>query len=234
MGASLSGVLERYGLPATAGAPLSELTAILANDPVAPTTIRGERSVVNDHIADSLVALELAVVREARTIADLGSGAGFPGLPLAIALRAATVFLVESNARKCAFMERSVKACGVPNARVLNTRAELWLEGREQCDVITARAVASLPVVAEYAAPLLRIGGTLVVWRGARDPGDEAAGRVAADQLGLEPAEPLAVRPYPRARHRHLHLMSKVRETPPAFPRRPGAAQKRPLASGAA
>jgi 16S rRNA (guanine527-N7)-methyltransferase len=84
-------------------------------------------------------------------------------------------------------------------------------------------------VVAEYAAPLLRVGGRLVAWRGRRDPADEAAGARAALQLGLEAREPVAVRPYPAAEHRHLHVMVKTGETPAKFPRRPGVARKRPL-----
>ena len=98
-------------------------------------------------------------------------------------------------------------------------------------DLVTARALAPLEVVVEYAAPLLRIGGTLVVWRGQRDPEREAAAAKAAEIVGIEVGEVLAVQPYPAARNRHLHLMSKVMETPARFPRRPGIAMKRPLGS---
>jgi 16S rRNA (guanine527-N7)-methyltransferase len=81
----------------------------------------------------------------------------------------------------------------------------------------------------EYAAPLLRIGGSLVVWRGRRDPEAEAAGARAASELGLEVREPESVDPYPGAEHRYLHLVLKVKETPCGFPRREGVARKRPL-----
>jgi 16S rRNA (guanine527-N7)-methyltransferase len=96
-------------------------------------------------------------------------------------------------------------------------------------DVITARALAPLPVVVEYAAPLLSVGGTLVAWRGRRNPRDEAAGDRAAAELGLEPLEIRHMPPFLGAEHRYLHLMSKVTETPLGFPRRPGMATKRPL-----
>jgi hypothetical protein len=96
-------------------------------------------------------------------------------------------------------------------------------------DLVTARALAPLPVVVEYAAPLLEVGGTLVVWRGRRDAKAEAEAETAALLLGMEPHPPTRVLPYPRAEHRYLHLFSKVRETPPGFPRRPGIALKRPL-----
>jgi 16S rRNA (guanine527-N7)-methyltransferase len=115
---------------------------------------------------------------------------------------------------------------------VVCERAEAWEGGREACDVVTARALAALPVVAEYAAPLLRVGGTLVAWKGRRDAAEAADGAAAAAALGLEVGEVVAVQPYPGARHRHLHLMRKVAPTPARFPRRPGVAAKRPLRAG--
>ncbi|MBV9801737.1 MAG: 16S rRNA (guanine(527)-N(7))-methyltransferase RsmG [Solirubrobacterales bacterium] len=187
---------------------------------------------IDDHLADSLVALELEVVRTARSVADLGSGAGVPGLPLAIALPDAEVSLVESAARKCAFLERAVAACGIPNARVVHRRAEAWPEGLEAFDLVTARALAAPDVVVEYAAPLLALGGTLVAWRGRREPEAEAAAARAAAALGLEGAGIVPVMPYREAQSRHLHLMSKVTSTPSGFPRRPGMALKRPLGAG--
>jgi 16S rRNA (guanine527-N7)-methyltransferase len=175
------------------------------------------------------VALELEAVRGARAIADLGAGAGLPGLPLAIALPGAEVCLVESNRRKCEFIAHAASACSVSNADVVNRRAEAWPEGISRFDLVTARALAPLPVVAEYAAPLLRVGGKLVAWRGQRDAADEAAGRAAARELGLEMGEIVRVEPYPGAVNRHLQPMIKVAETPGRFPRRPGMARKRPL-----
>ncbi len=219
----------RHSLPGSAIDALLVLSGLLSSDPGAATTVRAEDKVLDDHLADSLVALELSQVRRAATIADLGSGAGVPGLPLAIALPHAAVTLVESNTRKCAFIERAAMACGVGNVRIANARVEQWREGLGRCELVTARALGPLAVVAEYAAPLLCLGGTLVVWRGVRDPDAEAAGARAAGRLGLEPSAPVHVRPYAGARNRHLHLMSKVRETPPEYPRRPGVARKRPL-----
>jgi 16S rRNA (guanine527-N7)-methyltransferase len=94
---------------------------------------------------------------------------------------------------------------------------------------VTARAVAALPVLVEYAAPLLRAGGALVAWKGARDPDEEAAGAGAAAALGLEVGAVLHVKPFPEARERHLHVFRKIAPTPAGFPRRPGMAAKRPL-----
>jgi 16S rRNA (guanine527-N7)-methyltransferase len=225
----LRALVERYGLGEAAVAQLYELHHLLVEDPLAPTAVRDPAKVIDDHLADALSALELEVVRHARTLADLGSGAGVPGLPLAIALPGCEVALVESAARKTAFLERAVAACAAANARVVHTRAEAWPEGLAAFDLVTARALAPLGVVAEYAAPLLAIGGTLVAWRGRRDRSAEAAAARAACELGLEPAGIVPVKPYPAAESRHLHLMSKVTETPRGFPRRPGMALKRPL-----
>lgn len=226
---ALAGLIERYSLSDLAGERLAALVELLSGDPAAATAVRDRDRVVDDHLADSLVALELPEVRAASSIADVGSGAGVPGLPLAIALAGARVALVESNGRKCAFIARAASACALTNATVVNARAENWDEGLERHDLVTARALAPLPVVAEYAAPLLRIGGALVAWRGRRDEAEEEAAARAAAILGLQPAPPLAVDPYPGARHRHLHVLHKVAPTPERFPRRPGVARKRPL-----
>ncbi|MBA3327321.1 MAG: 16S rRNA (guanine(527)-N(7))-methyltransferase RsmG, partial [Solirubrobacterales bacterium] len=177
----------------------------------------------------SLVALELDRVRDAGRIADLGAGAGFPGLPLAAALPQAQVALVESLARKGAFLERAVQAMGLTNAEVVVARAEDWAAGLGVCDLVTARALAPLAVIVEYAAPLLASGGALVAWKGRRDGDEEADGAAAAAHLGLEPAAIRSVDPWPTARHRHLHLYLKVRSTPNGYPRRAGMARKRPL-----
>ena len=141
---------------------------------------------------------------------------------------------MESNGRKCAFLRRAREASGADNATVENLRAEEWGEALGSFDVITARALAAPAVVAEYAAPLLRLGGATVIWRGRRDPLAEQAAENAAAQLGLEIAELRPVHPYKGAEHRYLYVMSKVRETPSRFPRRPGVAQKRPLGAAEA
>jgi 16S rRNA (guanine527-N7)-methyltransferase len=225
----VAALAERYVLPDDAVPRLIAFHRLLVEDPRAPTAVRDPLKAIDDHLADSLVGLEIEDVRAAGTIADLGSGAGLPGLPLAIALPDASVALVDSLSRRCAFLERAVAVAEVTNARVVNTRAETWPDGLAAFDLITARALAPLPVVVEYSAPLLNVGGTLVAWRGRRNPRDEASGERAAAELGLAPVEIRHVQPFPGAEHRYLHLMSKVTETPLGFPRRPGMATKRPL-----
>jgi 16S rRNA (guanine527-N7)-methyltransferase len=171
----------------------------------------------------------LPAVTSAARVVDIGAGAGFPGLPLAIARPNAYFVLLESAARKCTFLSEVIERCGIGNVAVVHARAEEWIDGLGGFELATARAVAAPAVLLEYAAPLLSIGGALVAWRGRRDPDAEAAADRAAEELGMEPAAVVPVAPYPSAEHHHLHLWSKVRDTPDRFPRRPGMALKRPL-----
>jgi 16S rRNA (guanine527-N7)-methyltransferase len=207
---------------------LDALVEALA-DPAAPTSVHGRKKARNVHVADSLTALEVPGVPEARRIADLGSGAGLPGLVLAIALPEAEVALVESVGKKCAWMEATVERLGLTNARVVCARVEEWDDGRGAYDVVTARALGALAVVCEYAAPLLREGGVLVAWKGAVDEVEEADGLAAAAALGLERDAVLAVEPYAGSERRTLHIFRKVAPTPERYPRRAGMAAKRPL-----
>ncbi len=204
---------------------------MLERDEHAPTAVRGGERALDVHFADSLVALELDAIRTAGTIADLGTGAGFPGVALAIAQPATEVRLLESQRRRCEFLERLCARAGIENARVVRARVEEWREGASSNDAVVVRALAAQPVVLEYAAPLLRLGGTLVDWRGRRAPQEEQAALRAAEELGLRRLEVRAVEPFAGARDHHLHLYLKVGDTPERFPRRPGIAHKRPLGS---
>jgi 16S rRNA (guanine527-N7)-methyltransferase len=186
---------------------------------------------VDRHLADSLTGLEVDALAGADRIADLGAGAGFPGLALAVALPDARVDLIEATARKCEVIERLARAADAPNARTVPHRAEEWAagEGAAAYAAVTARALAPLSVIAEYAAPLLREGGVLVAWKGSRDEDEERRGAAAAEQLGLGPPEVMRVEPFEGAANRHLHVFPKTGPTPEGFPRRPGMARKRPL-----
>jgi 16S rRNA (guanine527-N7)-methyltransferase len=227
--ARLRDLAAQHGVPDGAVAPWRAVLDLLAADATAPTTVREPARAVDAHVADSLTGLAVAELRSAGRIADLGAGAGFPGLVLAAALPDAQVALVESAGRKCAFLERAIAAAGLANAEVVHARAEEWRAGLNVNDAVTARALAPLGVLCEYAAPLLRPGGVLVAYKGVRDQAEEDAGARAADVVGLERGPVLAVEPFAGADHRNLHLYFKVRETPSRFPRRPGMARKRPL-----
>jgi len=215
--------------PPHAVEPLLRVLQLQAEDPTASTSVRSIEAAIPRHVADSLTALELPFVRSAARIADLGSGAGWPGLALAAALPEASVALVDSAIRHCRYLEKAIEVSELPNVRVVNTRAEAWPEGLLAHDLVTARALAALPVILEYAAPLLVEGGHVVCWKGAVGADESAAGAAAAEILGLEPLEPLAVTPYVGARDHSLHAFRKRSPTPERFPRRPGMATKRPL-----
>jgi 16S rRNA (guanine527-N7)-methyltransferase len=100
---------------------------------------------------------------------------------------------------------------------------------RERYDVALARAVGPLPTLVEYAAPLLGIGGSLVAWKGRRNPDEERRAEAAAELLGMRGTRIERVQPFEGARDRHLHVFRKDEPSPPGYPRRPGVARKRPL-----
>lgn len=182
------------------------------------------------HVEDSLTGLEVEELREAQRIADIGSGAGFPGLVLAVALPRAEVEPIESVGRKCDFMRRAIEASGISNATVVNARSEEVAAGdaRESFDAVTARAVGRLSTLAELASPLLREGGVLVAWKGKRDADEEQQLAAASEQLAMQPGRILDVGDRAGSRHRHLHVIRKSGPTPVDLPRRPGIAKKRP------
>ena len=226
----LESLIRRYELPPRSSAALGALLEQLAR-PDAPTSIHDPTSAVDVHVADSLTALELAELRGAPVIADIGAGAGLPGLVLAAALPDARVALVEAAARKCAFMRRAVTAMGLENAEVVWSRAEEWRAGLGRCDVVCARALAALPVLCEYAAPLLREHGVLVAWKGTITSAECADTAAAAGHLGLAPDPIRPVVPFAGSERRTLHVLRKVAPTPSKYPRRPGIAAKRPLSA---
>ena len=225
----LAQLATRFSLPEGAPPALLALLKLLASDRTAPTALRDPALAVDAHVADALVALDLDPVRAARCIADLGSGAGLPGLVLAAALPEAQVALVESSARKCAFVERAAAAMGLSNTQAIALRAEDWCAGIGTRDLVTARAVAPLNVLIEYAAPLLRVGGAFVAWKGRPHPREEHDGTAAAAAIGLELADVRRVEPWNGAERLHLYLYFKVSSTPTGFPRRAGIASKRPI-----
>jgi 16S rRNA (guanine527-N7)-methyltransferase len=221
--------LAGRGLDARQLGQFERILSELEDDAHAPTTVRAARDAVHAHLADSLVGLDIDEIRSAYAIADLGSGAGFPGTALAVALPVARVSLVESQRRKCAFLRGLCERAAIANAAVVCERAEDWEDGRGANDAVVARALAPQPVVLEYAAPLLRLGGTLADWRGRRNEQEERAAAAAARELGLQLREIRHVQPFAQARDRHVHVFAKTAETPDRFPRRAGIARKRPL-----
>jgi 16S rRNA (guanine527-N7)-methyltransferase len=203
--------------------------ALLAEERASVSSVVDQRA-WRVHVADSLTGLEVSELRGARRIADVGAGAGFPGLVLAVALPGAEVDLIESVGRKCEFMRRAIAAAEIANAEVRDTRSEDWAagEGRESYDAVTARAVGRLSTLAELASPLLKPNGVLIAWKGKRDEDEEQQLEGAAESLAMRPESVLDVGHRAGSKHRHLHVIRKSAETPPNLPRRPGIAKKRP------
>jgi 16S rRNA (guanine527-N7)-methyltransferase len=208
---------------------LGKVLELLASERASVSSVVDERA-WKVHVADSLTGLDVAELRGAGRVADVGAGAGFPGLALAVALPGAQVDLIESIGRKCDFMRRAIAAAGITNATILNTRSEDWAsaDGRESYDIVTARAVGRLSTLAELASPLLKPNGVLIAWKGKRDPDEERQIENAAEQLAMRPESILDVGDRAGSEHRHLHIIRKSAPTPTDLPRRPGIAKKRP------
>ena len=211
------------------------------------TAIREPAAVARDHLLDSLSAVALLRESGARRIVDLGSGGGLPGIPLGIALPAAHVVLVESIAKKAAFLRTAVRAVGAERRiEVAAERAEALASpgrGRDSFDTVTVRAVAGLPELIELSFPLLRTGGRLIAWKREPHPADIeagrepleqelAAGRDAAGALGGE-LEVVPVHLEGLAHHR-LVVATKRRPTPVRFPRSPAERHATPLGASPA
>jgi 16S rRNA (guanine527-N7)-methyltransferase len=208
---------------------LEKVLALLAEERASVSSVVDERA-WQVHVVDSLTGLEVPELREAGRVADVGAGAGFPGLALAVALPESHVDLIESVGRKCEFMQRAIETAGIDNATVLNSRSEDLASGesREAYDAVTARAVGRLSTLAELASPLLKPNGVLVAWKGKRDGDEEQQLANAGEDLAMTPEQILDVGNRAGSKHRHLHVIRKTSPTPSDLPRRPGMAKKRP------
>ena len=196
--------------------------------------IEPERALASSTSPTASAASASPSSRAARRIADVGAGAGFPGLVLAAMLPDAQVDLIESIGRKCEFIDRAAAAGGIDNAHAVNDRAEDWaarVAGREAYDAVTARAVARLSTLAELASPLLRDDGVLVAWKGRRDPDEEAELERGAPRLAIEPAEIRSADPYAGSGNRHLYLLRKAGPTPAGLPAPSRHGQEAPRAA---
>lgn len=183
------------------------------------------------HLLDALAALPVVDEVAPSRALDLGSGGGVPGIVLAIARPTTSWSLVEAGRRKAGVLTTFVEALRLANVDVIAERAETLgrdAEHRATYDLVTARACAPLPVLAEYALPLLRPGGLLVAWKGPAGAGERHAGHAASSILGGgEPVEhPTGVAAL--GDHRFI-LVRKVGRTPERYPRRPGEPGRRPL-----
>lgn len=213
-----------------------------ANRQVNLTAITGYVETQTKHFLDSLTCLlalppELAAPRAATRLADVGSGAGFPGVPLKIVRPGFQVTLIESIRKKTDFLRTLVAALGLEGVTVLTARAEDAGQNpahRERYDAVVARAVARLDVLAEYCLPLCQVGGVFIALKKA--PVSEEL-RLATDSIALlggGPARVLEPDLTPYLTDRALVVVEKIRPTPERYPRRAGVPAKRPLSGRAA
>jgi 16S rRNA (guanine527-N7)-methyltransferase len=207
---------------------------VAANRYLNLTRITDPEELAVRHVADCLACLLALPSDEALSLIDVGSGAGYPGIVLAAARPAWRVTLVESARKKATFLESAVHELGLAErVTVLCARAEEAGQDRahrERHDAAVARAVAPLPVLAEYLLPLVRRGGVALAMRG-HAAADEVA--AAAGAIALLGGEGIQMLPYELPgldAPRHLVVLKKRRATPALYPRRPGVAAHQPLA----
>lgn len=190
--------------------------------------------IVIEHLLDSLSCLLLEGFDRGKSLIDVGTGGGLPGVPLGIARPGLSVTLLEATEKKVKFLRRVREELDLQNLRLLNARAEevgSRSEYREVFEIATSRALAALPVVAEYCAPFVEVGGTILAMKGRLAEEELAQGVAAGAELGLELRGVVEVKHSAELtqKERRLVVFEKVGVTPKKFPRRIGLARKRPL-----
>jgi 16S rRNA (guanine527-N7)-methyltransferase len=223
-----------WGMPLSS-AQLDQFAAYAAelrrwNQHVNLTAVADETGIVTRHFLDSLRCAQ-SWGFDPHSLVDIGAGAGFPGLPLKLLNPALQLTLVESIAKKAAFLRHIVETLGLANVEIIVARAEAVGRDpaqRERYDLAAARAVADLRVLAEYCLPLCRVGGRFLAPKGARV---EPELQAALPALGVLGGRLLAVEPVelPELEPRTLVVIEKIAPTPPQYPRAPGIPAKRPL-----
>ena len=196
------------------------------------TALTAPEDVAVKHIIDSLTAYDAARFDGARTLIDVGTGAGLPGIPLAVYAPHLTVTLLDSLNKRVRFLTEVTAAMGLQNVRCIHARAEeaaRTAEHRAAYDIAVSRAVARLPVLLEYTLPFVRVGGTLLALKGRAYAAEQKAAWRAAEVLG---GGRIMVRPV----HlpglddvRVILTVTKERQTPAAYPRGGGAPTRRPI-----
>jgi 16S rRNA (guanine527-N7)-methyltransferase len=227
--ASIDALAERHELPGDSAEALREFAQLIdwTEPNFVPKADRGRerrgrrpretspRRAVSI-IAESLAGLRFEALRRAEQVADIGSGAGFPGLVLATALPHARMTLIEKVPEKCEFLRQTREQLGLENVEVVEGEAQSWSEGVGACDVITSRKVASLDKLAEWSDPLLGPAGAVALWRGRTTFAKEGtSAERAAEDAGLELADRHRVPSTNRKGRRfqkHLYLFRKSRD----------------------
>jgi 16S rRNA (guanine527-N7)-methyltransferase len=202
------------------------------NERVNLTAITEAGSIETRHFLDSLTCLTAMGGMPGGRVIDIGTGAGFPGIPLKIAHPQLRLTLVEATGKKAEFCRHVVGRLGLEGVDVIHGRAEdigHSPEHRETYDWALARAVAVLPVLVEYLLPLLRIGGRAIAQKGETGPAEAQTAERALRLVGGRVGQILPVELPGVAEPRFLIVMEKVARTPETYPRRPGVPAKKPL-----
>ncbi len=203
------------------------------NQRVNLTGIVDPREIVTKHFLDSLSVYQALAQRPLPfSLIDVGSGAGFPGLPLKIVLPDMELTLLESVARKTAFLEHLVTSLNLQGVTILTARAEeagRQPEHRERYDVAAARAVAALRVTSEYTLPFVKVGGLVILQKGQYPTAEIAEISNALGILGGKLVQVLPVTVPNLEAARHLVVLQKRKPTPQQYPRRPGLPAKKPI-----
>ena len=196
------------------------------------TAIRDAESIRTKHFLDSFSCVMAWKANPPQRLVDVGTGAGFPGIPLKIIYPGMKLTLVESVGKKAAFCQHIVDTLGLENVEILRSRAETLGQNqkyRESFDWAVARAVAQLNILAEYLLPLVKIGGTMLAQKGETAPAEAQEAEKAMKLLGGKLKQLSLVNLPGVADDRYLVLVDKVAATPPKYPRNAGMAAKQPL-----
>ncbi|MCC6300658.1 MAG: 16S rRNA (guanine(527)-N(7))-methyltransferase RsmG [Anaerolineales bacterium] len=196
------------------------------------TAIRDVESIRTKHFLDSFSCVLAWKANPPASLVDVGTGAGFPGLPLKILYPNMQLTLVESVGKKAMFCQRLVSALGLEHVQVVNARAEEVGQDpnhREKYDWAVARAVANLNVLSEYLLPLVKVGGTALAQKGASGVEEAKSAQKAIKLLGGELMELIPVNLPDVAEERCLVVVNKVTATPVKYPRKAGGPGKQPL-----
>ncbi len=196
------------------------------------TALTAPEDVAVKHIIDSLTAYDAALFDGARTLIDVGTGAGLPGIPLAVYAPHLTVTLLDSLNKRVRFLTEVTAAMGLQNVRCIHARAEeaaRTAEHRAAYDIVVSRAVARLPVLLEYTLPFVRVGGTLLALKGRAYAEEQKEARRAAEVLGGGRITARPVHLPGLDDVRAILTVTKERQTPAAYPRGGGAPTRRPL-----
>jgi len=196
------------------------------------TAIRDTESIRTKHFLDSFSCVLAWKASPPNHLIDVGTGAGFPGIPLKILYPNLKLTLVESVRKKVMFCQHIVSLLGLEHVNVLQARAEDLgqdPQNREKFDWAVARAVANLNVLSEYLIPLVKVGGAMLAQKGESGPAEAQSAEEAMKLLGGKLRQLIPVKLPGVADDRYLVVVDKVAATPPKYPRKPGVPGKQPL-----